>query len=178
REAFIYFLYIFFFFLGSFLSNIVVEIVTKVNEKMIYVIPVIIESIILFLVAVFGQVLIDESPNLLAYSLLFAMGLQNSLVTTISSAVVRTTHLTGLFTDLGIELSQLFFYKLKEQREKLYASIKLRLTIISFFLFGGIIGGVVYTMVQLYVLAIAGTILIMGLIYDDLKLKLTRRVKE
>lgn len=178
REAFIYFLYIFFFFLGSFLSNIVVEIVTKVNEKMIYVIPVIIESIILFLVAVFGQVLIDESPNLLAYSLLFAMGLQNSLVTTISSAVVRTTHLTGLFTDLGIELSQLFFYKLKEQREKLYASIKLRLTIISFFLIGGIIGGVVYTMVQLYVLAIAGTILIMGLIYDDLKLKLTRRVKE
>lgn len=178
REAFIYFLYIFFFFLGSFLSNIVVEIVTKVNGKMIYVIPVLIESIILFLVAIFGQVLIDESPNLLAYSLLFAMGLQNSLVTTISSAVVRTTHLTGLFTDLGIELSQLFFYKLKEQKEKLYSSIKLRLTIISFFLIGGIMGGVVYTMVQLHVLAIAGTILIIGLVYDDLKLKLTGRLKE
>src|SRR5688572_9136204 len=47
-EAFIYFLYIFFFFLGSFLSNILVEIVSKVRERMIYVIPIIIESVILF----------------------------------------------------------------------------------------------------------------------------------
>lgn len=33
-----------------------------------------------------------------------AMGLQNSLVTRLSGAVVRTTHLTGVVTDLGIEL--------------------------------------------------------------------------
>ena len=39
------------------------------------------------------------------------MGLQNALVTKVSQSVVRTTHLTGLFTDLGIELSQLFFYR-------------------------------------------------------------------
>lgn len=176
-EGFIYFLYIFFFFLGSFLSNILVEIVSKVNERIIYVIPVIIESIILILVAVFGQLLIVENPNLLAFSLLFAMGLQNSLVTTISNAVVRTTHLTGLFTDLGIELSQLFFYKLQHQREKLYSSIKLRLTIISFFFFGGILGGIIYASVQLYVLAIAGAILLIGLIFDELKLKFTKRQK-
>ena len=29
------------------------------------------------------------------------MGIQNSFVTKISNAIVRTTHLTGLFTDLG-----------------------------------------------------------------------------
>ncbi len=110
-EGFIYFLYIFFFFLGSFISNVIVEIVSKINDKLIYIIPIFIESLILFLVAFFGEFLISKNPNLLAFSLLFAMGLQNSLVTTISNATVRTTHLTGLFTDLGIELSQLFFYK-------------------------------------------------------------------
>jgi uncharacterized membrane protein YoaK (UPF0700 family) len=172
-EAFVYFLYIFFFFLGSFLSNTLVEIISKVNERLVYVIPIIIESIILFLLALFGQILISDNPNLLAFSLLFAMGLQNSLVTTISNATVRTTHLTGLFTDLGIELSQLFFYKLKDQKKKLYASIKLRLTIIFFFFFGGILGGIVYANVQLYVLAVAAAILLIGLIYDDLKVKLT-----
>jgi uncharacterized membrane protein YoaK (UPF0700 family) len=82
--------------------------------------------------AFFGDNFILAAPNVLAYLLLFAMGLQNSLVTSISNATVRTTHLTGLFTDLGIELSQLFFYKLKEQRERLISSIKLRFTIISF----------------------------------------------
>jgi uncharacterized membrane protein YoaK (UPF0700 family) len=51
------------------------------------------------------------------FSMLFSMGVQNSMVTQISNSIVRTTHLTGLFTDLGIELSQLFFYK-KKTNEK------------------------------------------------------------
>jgi len=171
-EGFIYFLYIFFFLLGSFVSSFIVEMGSKTNDRIVYVIPVIIESLILFLVAAFGQFLISQNPNLLAFSLLFAMGLQNSLVTTISNSIVRTTHLTGLFTDLGIELSQLFFYKQRDQRNKLYSSIKLRLTIISFFFIGGLLGGVLYSTIHLYVLAIAGTILILGIIYGDLKLKL------
>ena len=37
-----------------------------------------------------------------------AMGMQNSLVTRLSGAVVRTTHLTGVFTDLGIEAARWF----------------------------------------------------------------------
>jgi uncharacterized membrane protein YoaK (UPF0700 family) len=174
-EGFIFFLYIFFFFLGSFISNIIVEIVSKVNDKLIYIIPIIIESIILFSIAIFGQSLVDKNPNLLAFSLLFAMGMQNSLVTTISNATVRTTHLTGLFTDLGIELSQLFFYTKNEQKVKLYSSIKLRLTIISFFFLGGLLGGIFYTTLKLYILAIAGILLIIGIISDYLKLKLLMR---
>ncbi len=174
-EGFIFFLYIFFFFLGSFISNIMVEIVSKVNDKLIYIIPLIIESIILFSIAIFGQSLVDKNPNLLAFSLLFAMGMQNSLVTTISNATVRTTHLTGLFTDLGIELSQLFFYTKNEQKVKLYSSIKLRLTIISFFFLGGLLGGIFYTTLKLYILAIAGILLIIGITSDYIKLKLLMR---
>jgi uncharacterized membrane protein YoaK (UPF0700 family) len=174
-QGFIYFLYIFFFFLGSFVSNLLVEIISKRSDRLIYFIPTIIESIILFLLAVFGQFLISKNPDLLACSLLFAMGLQNSLVTTISNATVRTTHLTGLFTDLGIELSQLFFYKQKDQKDKLHSSIKLRLTIIAFFFIGGFLGGIFYSSLKLYVLAIASTVLIIGIIYDDLKLKIMRK---
>lgn len=174
-QGFIYFLYIFFFFLGSFVSNVIVEIVSKRNDRLIYIIPTVIESLILFLVAIFGHFLISQNPNLLVFSLLFAMGLQNSLVTTISNAIVRTTHLTGLFTDLGIELSQLFFYKQKDQKNKLYSSIKLRLTIISFFFLGGLLGGIFYSTIQLHVLAVAGTILLIGIIYGDIKLKLIRQ---
>ena len=171
-QGLVYFLYIFFFFLGSFSSNLMVEIISKTSDRLIYVIPTIIESIILILLAVFGQFLISKNPNLLVFSLLFAMGLQNSLVTTISHATVRTTHLTGLFTDLGIELSQLFFYKQKDQKDKLYSSIKLRLTIITFFFLGGLLCGILYSTLKLYVLAIAAIVLIIGITYDDLKLML------
>ena len=172
-----YFLYILFFFLGSFFSSFSIELTSKINDRLIYRIPVIAESLILISVAVFGQKIILISPNILAYSLLFAMGLQNSLVTTISNAAVRTTHLTGLFTDLGIELSQLFFYKSKDQKDKLYSSIKLRLTIISFFFLGGLTGGILYSKINLFVLFFAGILLLIGLIYDDIKLKIKRQMK-
>ena len=124
------------------------------------------------MLAVFGPFLIAKNPNLLVCSLLFAMGLQNSLVTTISNATIRTTHFTGLFTDLGIELSQLFFYKQKEQKAKLYSSIKLRMTIITFFFIGGLLGGILYSTLKLYVLSIAAIVLIIGIVYDQLKLRL------
>lgn len=173
-NGFVYFLYIFFFFLGSFVSSYLIELISQKTERYIYVFPISIEILILFTIGIFGSNLMLENSNIIAFSLLFAMGLQNALVTKISNATVRTTHLTGLFTDLGIELSQLFFYKKPEMKAKLYSSIKLRMTIISFFFVGGIIGGIFYTKMELKALLIAGTTLILGLIYDNLKLKMIK----
>ncbi|WP_291143526.1 YoaK family protein [Flavobacterium sp. UBA7680] len=171
-QGFIYFLYIFFFFLGSFFSSLLVEFLLRKNEKYSYVIPTAIESAILFGIAAFGEHLILRSPDAIAYSLLFAMGLQNSLVTKISNATVRTTHLTGLFTDLGIELSQLFFYSEKLFRKKLFVSIKLRLTIISFFFIGGITGGIFYSSMGLHVLLIGAAALLSGLLYERIRFEI------
>ena len=171
-EGFVYFLFIFFFFLGSFVSNFLIEMISQKGDRYIYAVPASLECLILFLIGFLGQYLIINSPNIIAFGLLFAMGLQNSLVTTISSASVRTTHLTGLFTDLGIELSQLFFYKVKSQKDKLISSIKLRLTIICFFFVGGIAGGILYSNVKLYTLIFAAAALVLGLIYDNVKFKI------
>jgi uncharacterized membrane protein YoaK (UPF0700 family) len=171
-QAFIYFLYVFFFLLGSFISNFIVEIMSRVNERYTFVVSVCIESLILLVIALSGHQLLITNRDLIAFSLLFAMGLQNSLVTKISNSVVRTTHLTGLFTDLGIELSQLFFYKTAEQKKKLTSSIKLRLSIISFFFMGGILGGIFYSKMGTYTLLIGSGLLMAGLVYDDIKYKI------
>lgn len=171
-QGFIYFLYIFFFFLGSFSSSFLVESISRKNANYVYIIPTSIECLILILIALFSENLMLKNPEIIAYGLLFAMGLQNSLVTRISNATVRTTHLTGLFTDLGIELSQLFFYREKEQKEKLISAVKLRLTIICSFFVGGIFGGIFYSKIGLYVLFIGSASLIFGIIYDNIKLKI------
>lgn len=175
-----YFLYIFFFFLGSFVSGFLIELVSKKNSNNIFVFPTLIESFSLILAALLGNVLISINPDFLAFILLFAMGLQNSLVTKISNSVVRTTHLTGLFTDLGIELSQLFFYKKEEQKHKLLSSIRLRLNIISFFFLGGIAGGILYSSIGLKGLIIAAVALIFGIIKSSIKhryIKIKRKRK-
>ena len=171
-NSIIYLLYILFFFFGSFVSSLLVEIMTRRNEQYMYAIPVLMEIIILCTVALVGPTLILYNPNLIVCILLFAMGLQNSLVTRISNAIVRTTHLTGLFTDLGIELSQLFFYKEPRQQDRLISTIKLRLLIIAFFFLGGLLGGTLYSYLGLYVLLIPATLLLIGLFYDNVRFKL------
>lgn len=75
-QGFVYFLYILFFFLGSFLSGILTGIMVKRNERLIYLIPVVIESLVILVVGIFYPHIIKASPELIAFSLLFAMGLQ------------------------------------------------------------------------------------------------------
>jgi uncharacterized membrane protein YoaK (UPF0700 family) len=130
------------------------------------------EIVLLSVLGICGDMfLVDGAPvPLLACILLFAMGLQNSLVSKISNSAVRTTHLTGLFTDLGIELSQLFFYKEAVQRQRLRRSIGLRCGIIAFFFLGCIIGGLLFVKIKFRILVIAAFTLVAALVYDNLRL--------
>ncbi len=171
-EAWIYLLYIVSFFIGAFASNIIIEIISRQSNRFINIIPVGLEIIILIVISFINSAVIIQHPNVIACTLLFAMGLQNALVTSISNAVVRTTHLTGLFTDLGIELSQLFFYRKKDQLKKLQSSIKLRFFIISFFFLGCIVGGYSYFLYGILSLLLGAICLIIGLFYDTVKFRI------
>ncbi|RYY90035.1 MAG: DUF1275 domain-containing protein [Chitinophagaceae bacterium] len=177
--AAVFALYLLFFLLGAFVASLLIESVSRRGEQYVYVVPASVEILVLVVTGV-GWNWLKDAPDVLACSLLFAMGLQNAMVTSISQARVRTTHLTGLFTDLGIELSQLFFYKSPEQKAKLRSSIGLRLTIIGFFFAGGIAGGLAYTSIGTHVLVAAAALLLAGLVYDQVKVRvrlLTRRLK-
>lgn len=176
-DSLVFFMYIFFFFLGSFVSNTLVELISRKSEQNIFILPVMLESLLLITVALAGNYLIQGHANVIAFLLLFSMGLQNSLVTKISNALVRTTHLTGLFTDLGIEVSQLLFYPSPEQRLQLKSNIRLRLRIILFFFIGGIAGGLVYAKFGFYSLLVPAAALLIGLVYDNLKFTLLKWAK-
>lgn len=171
-HAFVFFLYIFFFFLGSFSSGFLVEFISRKSERNMYIIPTFIEAVLLIAIALIEGRMGGPHPDLIACSLLFAMGLQNSLVTSISNAIVRTTHLTGLFTDLGIELSQLFFYRQPLQRERLRSIIRLRFTIILCFFVGGIFGGLLFAKMKILALIVPAGLLLFGLTYDWIMFRL------
>ncbi len=90
----------------------------------------------------------------------FSMGLQNALVTRMSGAVVRTTHMTGVVTDMGIELHRGFLWlkdHLRERERRGGASLltllrkdpelkrlRLHAIILSSFLSGAVLGPVSY----------------------------------
>ena len=172
----IFLIYILSFLLGSFLSSFLIEKFRENKKLNVFVLPTIIECFVLLSIAVLSNFTQLKYPDLIACLLLFAMGLQNSYVTKISNAIVRTTHLTGLFTDLGIELSQLFFPKTHPHRDKLKETIKLRVYIISFFFAGGLIGGFLYSRAnfKLNTLIFPTLILLISLLYDDVRYRLIK----
>jgi len=65
----------------------------------------------------FGGPSSGEPPFLLLSVLAFAMGLQNAAVASTTGLAVRTTHLTGPATDLGIHLGTAFFGTRSERGE-------------------------------------------------------------
>lgn len=162
----VYLLYILSFLAGAFFCGIIIESTSK-KKIWKFLLPLVLETLMLIGLGFYAHLL---PADVIACSLLFVMGLQNALVTRISNAVVRTTHLTGLFTDLGIELSQLLFGREK----KLVKTIMLRLNIILFFFIGGLVGGFIYSQIALNTLTIAAMILIFGLLFDHLKLRVLR----
>lgn len=172
QAAIVFLIYTLFFLAGAFTSNFLAELVSKKKQELSHLPSIIIEFVILVTLGLLdkqsGFYLLDG--KWIAFGLLFAMGIQNALVTKISQSTVRTTHLTGLFTDLGIELSQLFFYKKTEERKALKTSINLRLSIISFFFLGCFTGGFIFGYLALGTLLIAALFLLIALYYDYIRL--------
>ncbi len=173
KMALIYLLYIAFFLMGATVSGFIVELASKKKSHNAYIIPICMESIILINVGLLPALLKagPTLPTIISFALLFAMGLQNALVTKVSQSVVRTTHLTGLFTDLGIEISQLLFYREIAEKVKLHKSIFLKLMIIGGFFIGGVVGGFMFQYFKLKTLLLPASMLLFALWYDHILLK-------
>ncbi|HLK91753.1 MAG TPA: YoaK family protein [Polyangia bacterium] len=84
------------FFCGAVLASLLVETNAFGRTSTAYGVALLVQGLLLstFVVAGAGGILS------------FCMGMQNSLVTRLSGSVVRTTHLTGVVTDLGIEVAR------------------------------------------------------------------------
>lgn len=109
-----------------------------------------------FLLLVFGllganlNVLLEVFVPTTVLLLCFIMGLQNAIMTKISRAEIRTTHMTGVVTDIGIEVGRLLYWNkskhlppdenVRANRQKL----TIHLSVFSSFLMGGILGALAF----------------------------------
>ncbi|MCG2610881.1 DUF1275 domain-containing protein [Flavobacterium sp. SM15] len=169
-KAIPFLLYILFFFLGAFVSNSFIEIAAIKKKKYMRTAPMFLELFLLVVISFWNEwsFSVAENTNQIAYILLFSMGLQNALVTKISQSTVRTTHLTGLFTDLGIETSQFLFYRQHPETNKLKKNIFLKLSIIVFFFTGCISGTLLFYQIGIKALLAAALLISIALLMDNL----------
>ncbi len=111
-----------------------------------YGLPLLVEAVLLLVFGLFGAALSLWHTLILPVTvvlLCYIMGLQNAVITKISQARIRTTHVTGLITDLGIELGKLLYVNrhpdmapVRADRQRLRVHAQLVLS----FLVGGVAG--------------------------------------
>lgn len=172
NSALYYLAWMILFLLGSFFSSLLIEWMSAKSPKFSHSIPILIESSLLVFVGIYSNLFYEHTENqirLLGGSLLFAMGFQNAMVTKISGSVVRTTHLTGMTTDLGIELATLLRSPKGTNRRDIKRKILLQASIIFFFFVGGIVGGYIFQEILFLAFHIPAGILIVTLFLNMLQ---------
>ncbi len=111
-----------------------------------YGLPLFLESAALLLFGVSGASIAMFEPlfvPLTVILLCFIMGLQNAVITKISRSEIRTTHVTGLVTDIGIELGKLVYINHGEGAAPVRANrqrLRIHTLLVSCFFVGGVAG--------------------------------------
>jgi uncharacterized membrane protein YoaK (UPF0700 family) len=126
------------FVAGAVLSGLIVQQRTlKLGRR--YGVALMLESLLLFA----AVPLLDAGNPIGLYLAAMGAGLQNGMASTYSGMVFRTTHVSGMFTDLGIYIGQrLRGLEVDTQR------IRVCVLVTSTFLLGSVVGALLYRLMQ------------------------------
>lgn len=169
------------FISGAATTAVLVNLAKRRRLRSQFALSLLVESGLLLLFGAAGAYLADMRDFLAPVTVLllcFIMGLQNAIITKASGAAIRTTHVTGLSTDLGIELGKLLYFnhrnvpslEVRANRDKL----ALHALLIFYFFSGGVTGalGFKYIGYSATIILSAGlALLAMGPILADLRVR-------
>ncbi|GAB2705488.1 YoaK family protein [Mucilaginibacter koreensis] len=182
HEIMIFFIWLSAFFMGAFTASFLIWSFHRRSKYLAHAAPIVLEIILLLVVAVYGHQLYNETDTereIIITVLLFSMGLQNSMVSTISGGLIKTSHLSGLFTDFGSELAE-WLHPRTDKTEVLRNKLYIRSTILSFYFAGGVTGGYLFNKYDFLIFYLIPVILVTIICYDMLpwiQYKLSRAVR-
>ncbi|CAF3401325.1 unnamed protein product [Rotaria socialis] len=165
-KTFYYILLIFSFIFGSFISAALIG-GSSFRIQRSYGLVLVLESF-----ALAFSYLCEESASRLkqnssiylytgACLVAFTCGLQNGMCTTFSGAVIRTTHMTGVLTDIGLVLGQALFYP--RTRKHLW-KLKVLVPLYASFCCGGLSGWFAHKLLLIKSILLASAIVgVMGI---------------
>jgi len=112
------------FLLGAACTAIMVNHARRRALASEYALPLLLEAVLLLVFGMLGARLAAVEGLFVPATVMllcFMMGLQNALVTKLSQAEIRTTHMTGIVTDIGIELGKLLYWNADASRPRVDA---------------------------------------------------------
>ncbi|WP_071058338.1 YoaK family protein [Pelistega sp. MC2] len=170
------------FIAGSATTAVIINLMRHLHLQSEYALPIFIEACALMFFGLLDGIRWEISwlwTSLTVATLCYIMGLQNAISTDISQYALRTTHVTGTVTDMGMEIGKMLYWNRASKKDinvpPVHANIKkLKLLVQVLFLFflGGIAGaygfktfGFLFTCFLASVLAYLSS----GPLFDDIK---------
>ncbi len=164
------------FLFGAMSTAWIVNWGMRLRLRSAYGLPLLLEAALLLVFGLFGAAMSLWQTVFLPVTvvlLCFIMGLQNAVITKISQARIRTTHVTGLVTDLGIELGKLLYVNRHPEMQPVRADrerLRVHAQLILSFLVGGIAGALGFKhlgYISTLPLALALLLLVLRPLLDD-----------
>ncbi|HRX00612.1 MAG TPA: YoaK family protein [Cyclobacteriaceae bacterium] len=164
------------FFLGNFVANVFV--VNSRSQYLSHAMPLILEIACMVFIGIYLQEFYASrlwETELMVAIMLFAMGLQNGLTASVSNMSLKTTHLTGLTTDLAISFSMLT-KKEYRQNAKVVEKAWLLGAVLTSYMVGGVVAGIVYLELRNGVFFVVSGLLAVVILYDLFKITIGRYI--
>lgn len=131
------------FLLGAFLTTLFVRWARAHALDSEYALPLLAEAALLITFGFIGHVFAGGRVLGTVMLLCFTMGLQNAIITKLSNSVIRTTHVTGMVTDIGIALGRVVSSSSQGSAVDLaqeFATLRLLISLVALFFMGGVTG--------------------------------------
>ena len=133
------------FLAGAMCCAVMVNFARRRQLSSEFALPLMLEAALILCFGLMGSRLSGFEGLLVPFTvvlLCFIMGLQNAVVTKLSHSVIRTTHMTGIVTDLGIELGKALYWSRDARQPPVRANLE-RITVLGGLLLAFTLGGVV-----------------------------------
>lgn len=160
---------------GAMLSTLLIRWARTHALESEYALPLMLEAGLLVLFGFVGHVFAGGRVLGTIMLLCFTMGLQNAMITKLSNAVIRTTHMTGIVTDIGIALGRIVFARSSGSAEEIgpdIVALRLLASLIALFFAGGVVGAIGFKHVGfLFTLPLSGMLLLLAMmpVLDDVR---------
>lgn len=168
------------FIVGSTFAGYYIGVYKDLGQKPKYVLVTAVKSFFFLMILILSELDAQNTLHLsqttvntmIIFLLSFCCGAQNSTCAQATNGFLKPTHVTGLSTDIGINLAKQFSFKTSKtaEEEEVIRKNNIRLGILASFIFGGFISSMIFQENGhhgfLFPFLSSFTFLTLGLIYE------------
>jgi uncharacterized membrane protein YoaK (UPF0700 family) len=164
------FLWLFAFFLGGFFAGWCVEREKLLKWRYLHLVPLAVVAGLFTFVAAAADNSGALHPVAFPGMMLFAIGIQNAMVSLTTSSLIKASQMTGVVNELGVDIAEIFHSE-GEKRRLIQREALLRFIVMISFVFGAMLSVGLFPSLHTKIFFIPAGIIIAVMVYDIWRFK-------